>query len=326
MIGRGLRTFENKKDCIIVDVHDKVKVKQSRVTFVDMATAGDLYGDKKRANNVLKADVPVEEISNKLKNFPIMINKVKSDRWTTDDEAFSVSSWSVGSDQWIVTWTAETKEPKIISKKVFVPWIELPSLMMEIKGREVQHATFGLGQVLKIVDRDNPKILVEFGWGNQKIIEMKSLNVQKFVKEYSPSEIENIKTDKIFYVCLPDSQEQGRVIAFIRQGKDLILQDDKRLTKIEADAYLQGEAMKDGVLQLIRTSAKWKFGPASDKQKSYVEGMSDRIGFDIDIDTLSKGDASAIIEQAKWQEIIHRKFGTSYKEKLLGYNTETHDV
>jgi len=54
--------------------------------------------------------------------------------------------------------------------------------------------------------------------------------------------------------------------------------------------------------------------------------MSNRIGFDIDIDTLTKGDASAIIEQAKWQEIIHRKFGTDYKDKLLGYNVDAHDV
>jgi len=328
MIGRGLRTCteNNKTDCIIVDVHDKVKVKQSRVTFSDMATAGDLYGDKKRAANVLNADIPLEEVSNKLKNFPIMINKNKIDRWTTDDEVFSISAWSVGSDQWIVTWTSETREPKIISKKVFVPWTELPSATMDIKGREVQHATFGQGKVVKILDRDNPKILVEFSWNNQKILQMNSLNVQKFIKEYSPSEIEIVKQDKIFYICIPNPHEAGRVIHFIREGRDLILKEDKHLNTLETDAYLQGEAMKDGVLQLVRTNAKWKFGPASDKQKSYVEGMSNRIGFDIDIDTLTKGDASAIIEQAKWQEIIHRKFGTDYKDKLLGYNVDAHDV
>lgn len=328
MIGRGLRTCPetSKEDCIIVDVHDKVKVKQSRITFFDMASAGDLYGDKKRSANVLKAEVPVEEVSKKLKNFPVMINKNRIDRWTTDEESFSVSAWTIGTDQWIVTWTSESKEPKIISKRVFVPWTELPSVMMEIKGREVQHPTFGNGKVVKIVDRENPKILVEFGWGNQKVMEMSSLQVQKFVKEYSPNEIETVKKDKLFYVCLPDSQEPGRVIHFVREGRDLILQDDKRLTRLEADAYLQGEAMKDGILQLVRTNAKWKLGPASDKQKSYVEGMSDRIGFDLDLDTLTKGDASAIIEQAKWQEVIRRKFGTDYKDKLLGYNIEQQDV
>lgn len=330
-IGRGLRTYQNKADCIIVDVHDKIKVKQSRVTFSDMAVAGDLYGDKKRAANVLKADVPVEdEISKKLKNFPIMINRCevfnKTDRWTTDDESFSVSSWVVGSDQWIVTWSSETKEPKIIQKRVFVPWTELPVTTIEIRGREVKHHTFGNGKVIKIVDRDNPKILVEFAWGNQKTMEMISLHVQKFVKEYSPNETETIKTDKLFYICLPDFQETGRVIHFVREGRDLILKDDKRLSRLETDAYLQGEAMKDGILQLVRTNAKWKFGPASDKQKLYVEGMSDRIGFDIDIDSLTKGDASAIIEQAKWQEIIHRKFGTNYKDKLLGYDNDIENI
>lgn len=328
MIGRGLRVCPetNKTDCIIIDVHDKVKLKQSRVTFVDMAAAGDLYGDKKRAANVLKAKVPLEEIAQTLKNFPIMINKNKIDRWSTDEEAFVVSAWMIGSDQWIITWTAENKEPKVLSKSVYVPWTELPPSAVNITGRAVQHPTFGSGKVIKILDRDNPKILVEFSWGNQKTMEMSSLNVQKFVKEYSPSEIEIVKTDKLFFVCAPLSQELGRVIQFTKQGKDLVLKDDQRLSKLDIDTYLQSEAMKDGVLQLVRVNAKWKLGPASDKQKAYVEGMSNRIGFDLDIETLSKGDASAIIEQAKWQDIIHRKFGTDYKEKLLGYDINVEDV
>lgn len=329
MIGRGLRTSweTNKTDCIVIDVHDKVKVKQSRIIFSDMAVAGDIYGDKKRSSNVLKAEIPVEEVSNRLKNFPIFINKNKADRWVIDDESFSVSAWVVGADQWIVTWTAETKEPKIISRAVFEPWIELPSPMLELYGRPVKHTIFGAGKVIKVVDRDNPKILIEFDNKERKTMEMTSLSVQKYVKEYSPSEIETIKTDKLFFVCAPDSQENGRVIHFVKDGwNTLTLKEDKCISKLEIDSYLQGEAMKDGILQLVRTNAKWKFGPASDKQKSYVEKMSDKIGFDIDLDTLTKGDASAIIEQIKWQEIIHRKFGTDYKEKLLGYDAQLEDV
>lgn len=327
-VGRGLRLNPetNKKDCIVIDVHDKVKMKQSRITFVDMAVAGDLYGEKKRATNVLKAEIPVEPISNNLKNFPIMINKNHSDRWTIDDEAFSISSWEISQDQWIVTWTYETKEPRMISKSVYVPWTELPPVNVNISGRAVQHNTFGAGKVIKIVDRDNPKILVEFAWGNQKIMEMSSLNVQKFIKEYSPSEVDIFKIDKLFYICMPNVDEAGRVIHFIKNGKNLVLKEDKRLDKFQADVYLQGEALKDGVLNLVRTSAKWKYAPASDKQKIYVEGMLDKIGFDIDLDTLTKGDASAIIDQAKWQNIIHAKFGTDYKQKLLGYDTMIQDV
>ncbi len=45
-IGRGLRTSPNKSDCIIVDICDKIKVKQTRVTFQDMAQHGDLYGER----------------------------------------------------------------------------------------------------------------------------------------------------------------------------------------------------------------------------------------------------------------------------------------
>ena len=155
---------------------------------------------------------------------------------------------------------------------------------------------------------------------------MESLNVQKFIKEFSPSETETIKIDKLFYICVPDLNELGRVIHFVRQGKDLILRDDQRLDKFQIDAYLQGEALKDNVLQLVRTNAKWKMGPASDKQKKYVSGVMDRIGFDLDLDDLTKGEASAVIEQVKWQEIIYAKFGTDHKNKLMGYDTTTNDL
>lgn len=328
MTGRGLRVCPetNKEDCIVVDVHDKIKVKQTRVVFADMAVAGDLYGEKKRAVNVLKAPIPVEPISNKLKNFPILITKKHSDRWTADEDAFAISSWMISQDQWVVTWSSESKEPKIISRAVYVPWTELPPHGYKIAGRAVQHAVFGAGTVVKIADRDNPKIVVDFGWSNQKTLEMNSLNVQKFIKEFSPSETEIVKTDKLFYICVPDNNEAGRIVFFVKQGKDLILKEDKRLDKFQIDAYLQDEAMKDGVLQLVRTSAKWKSGPASDKQKKYVGGVMDRIGFDLDLDSLTKGDASAIIEQVKWQEIIHSKFGTDYKDKLLGYDAAIQDV
>ncbi|HLG28136.1 MAG TPA: helicase-related protein, partial [Paenisporosarcina sp.] len=327
-VGRGLRKCPeiNKKDCIVIDVNDKIKVKQTRVTFVDMAVAGDLYGEKKRATNVLQAPVPVEPISNKLKNFPIIISKTYADRWTVDEDAFSISSWLISQDQWIVTWSSETKEPKLISRSIYAPWTELPPYDYNIAGRSVKHATFGQGTVVRIVDRDNPKVVVDFGWSNQKTVEMESLNVQKFIKEFSPSETETIKIDKLFYICVPDLNELGRVIHFVRQGKDLILRDDQRLDKFQIDAYLQGEALKDNVLQLVRTNAKWKMGPASDKQKKYVSGVMDRIGFDLDLDDLTKGEASAVIEQVKWQEIIYAKFGTDHKNKLMGYDTTTNDL
>lgn len=327
MAGRGLRISPetNKQDCVVVDVHDKIKVKQSRITFVDMAEAGDIFGEKKRAINVLKAEVPLEPLTDKLVNFPILIKKHQIDRWVVDDEAFSVSAWAISSDQWFVTWTCEVKQPKLISKAVFVPWTELPPLGVKMAGRAVQHDKFGPGQVVGITDRINPKVAVDFGW-EQKTIEMTSLKVQKFVKEYSPSEIETVKTEKLFYICMPEVESLGRIISFVKEGRNLHLKDDKRLDKFQAEAFLQQEAMNDGVLQLVRTNAKWKAAPASDKQKELVGRMMGRIGFDIDMDTLSKGDASAIIDQAKWQDVIQNKFGSDYKEKLLGYDTELHDV
>jgi superfamily II DNA or RNA helicase len=328
MTGRGLRTSPGKTDCIVLDVCDKIKIKQNRVLFADMAVAGDLTGDRKRATNILKAPVEVDPIANSVKNFPIFLNKEKVDRWTADEERFTVSSWMITNDQWIVTWTAETKESAIVSKPVLVPWDELPPLGTNITGRDVVHATFGAGKVKKIIDRNPAKILVEFGWDNEKLVMMSSLKIQKFIKEHSPDEFEIKKTERCFYICIPDISEPGRIMSFVRQGRDLILQDDQRKTQYEIDNYLQEQAIKDGNLQLVRCGAKWKGAAASEKQIAFVKSMvqSSKIGFDLDLENLTKGEASSVIEQAKWQQLICAKFGTNYKDKLLGYDTTAQDV
>lgn len=326
MAGRGLRTSDGKNDCVIIDVHDKIKIKQSRVTFSDMAVAGDLYGERKRAMDVLKREVPVEPLSKKLKNFPIFINKEKLDRWQVDEDSFTVSSWSIAQDQWIVTWTEEVKEPRVVSKQIFIPWDEIPPPSVRIAGRAVQHEKHGKGAVVSL-DATAKKAKCQFGSSNY-IFDIADLRIQKFVNEFSATEVDVRKVDKVFYICMPDVTGNGRIISFTKDGRDLILKDDQYLPKSEADAYLLAQASKDGVLPLVRTNAKWKMGPASEKQKQYVQKMmdDDRIGFDLDLDTLTKGDASAIIDQSRWQQLIHAKFGTNIKEALLGYDVSIHDV
>ena len=323
MTGRGLRTSDGKDDCIVVDVFDKIKAKQSRITFKDMAVAGDLYGEKKRAASVLSAD-----IAKKLENFPIFVKPEKIDRWQTDDETFSVDSWAVSEGQWLISWSAEIKTQKLRSRAIWVPFNELPE--KDIKGKSVRHAKFGEGIIKEVLEKngDDPKILVEFGWGTDRIIQMKSLERMGYVQEHVPDQFDLQKVERLFFICLPDFITKGRLISFEKAGSDLLLQEDVRLTKPEVEEYLVSKATADGNWQLVRSDAKWKKQPASPKQIEYVESLvqGGRIGFDLDMNSLTKGEVSSIIEQSKWQSLINRKFGTDVRSKLLGYDASMEDV
>jgi hypothetical protein len=117
-------------------------------------------------------------------------------------------------------------------------------------------------------------------------------------------------------------------MSFLKQGRNLLLKDDQRKDQYEIDTYLQEQASKDGILQLVRCGARWKAAPASEKQIDFVRHMiqNGKVGYDLDLDNLTKGEASSAIEQAKWQQLICEKFGTNYKEKLLGYDVTAQDV
>jgi superfamily II DNA or RNA helicase len=329
MAGRGLRTSPNKTDCIILDIYDKIKAKQSRVTFKDMAVAGDLYGDRKRATNILVAEPKVEGVAKKLTNFPIFIRPEKMDRWQTDEETLSISSWALGQDQWIVSWSAEIKTQKKVSRAIWVPFETLPTGTVDLVGRPVRHPKYGEGKIKSVAEQgEEPKIVVTFDWNTDRVMLMKSLERVGYVQEDVPNQFEVNKVERLFYLCLPPTETAGRVLAFERAGRDLLLREDKRLSKIEAEAWLEQQAMEDGILALVKSNARWKKQPASEKQIDFVKKLiaQDRVGFDLDLDLLSKGEVSSIIEQSKWQDLINQKFGTNYKNKLLGYDVLTEDV
>lgn len=327
MIGRGLRTYPNKNDCIIVDVFDKIKMKQSRVTFVDMAQHGDIYGDRRRAANLLEAPLKKqlsETEAATIEHFPVFVRKPIEDRWTIDEDAFSISSWVIAPNQHIITWTEETTVAKTISKKT---WKKLtPDIVNSIKEQyiTVKHNSFGEGHITNIKENN---VLVDFGWGNTKLLTTDSLEYYGEIKEFSADK-EKIKQDKLFYLCFPDDVEKGRLIECIKNKQKLIVKNDLRLNKFEANEYVKKAAQLSGVYYLTRSDAKWKKGPISEKQKSFIESCirQGKIGFDLDLDSVSKGDASAIIEQLKWQNLINNKFGGSTKEELLGYDSSVEDV
>lgn len=326
-VGRVLRTSPGKTDAIIIDVYDKIKAKQSRSSFQDLAANGDLYGEKKRAVNVLTADVPVDDIAKSLINFPIFVKPEKNIRWQIDDETFPISSWQVNASQWLISWVAEIKIPKARSRAIWVPFDELPT--QDIRGKLVRHDKFGEGTITEVLEKGSaPKVMVDFGWGTNRIMLIQSLQRQGHVIEHIADQFEFSKTERLFLVCVPEGTEKGRLLTFEKVGYRLLLKDDLRYTKDEIDTYLRNQANSDGNLQLVKSDAKWKKHPATNRQIEYIENLIDdgKISFDLDLASLTKGDVSGIIEQARWSSIICDKFSTDNKTKLLGFDLTTEDM
>lgn len=245
-IGRVLRLFEGKEDAIILDLHDLVKVKQSRVTFFDFANSGDLSGEGRKNDAIIKAKVDINP-AKYIKNLPIFLRSPQQNRWMVDDETFHFGSWMIQKGQWITTWSVKSG------------------------------ATY---------------------------------------------------RDKLFFICLSGKKDEGRVLGFERYGGELRLQIDRIDSKKECERIVLEQVKNDQIYQLVKSGAAWKENSASDRQKDFVESMvrSGKIGFDIDTKDLTKGEASAIIEQAKWQEIITKKFGCEVKEALITFNQEDEDI
>jgi len=346
MAGRPLRKYPGKTDAIIVDVYDKLKVKQSRITFEDMAQHGDMYGEKKRANNILTANLPTwkelqgsgtgknptnDHIAEKLINFPVFMIHQDQDRWTTDDDFMQITSWVVANDQRLITWTEEQLLDKIIDKSTWKPLTIKPTISaVKQYPINVMHDTFGEG---KIVDIGlGLEVKVEFnsdGWmsGRKEFVSISDLKVKHEFQEISEQK-DKKKVDRIFYLCFPTTTDKGRIVEMTKVKNDLVVLKDDRLTKQDAKSYIVESARKAGVLPLVRGDAKWKKTLASDSQKKFIENLmfAGKIKFDLDITNITKGEASAIIEQTKWQKIIVDKFGAKSKDKLLGYDESVEDV
>lgn len=344
MVGRPLRTFPGKKDAIILDVFDKIKVRQSRITFVDMAVEGDLFGERKRANSLLDAELEVVKgsgsgsnkkddgsFANKLEHFPIFLLKAAPDRWTTDDQFLPITSWAIATDQRIVTWTEETIDTKLLIREKYIAFSNKPTTA-QCRARSilVKHDKFGNGV---IVDNGiGVEVRVEFaatGWvpARRLYIPIHDVRYRNVVKEINPNP-KKIKTDKLFYFCFPSGVSEGRVIEMTRNKWELIVNSDQKMTLDRAKSFIVDKAKNAGVLPLVRSDAYWKKAAASPKQKDLLTNWisGGKIGFDLDINTVSKGDASAIIDQLKWQKLINNKFGTDSKQKLLGYDKSVEDV
>lgn len=342
-VGRVLRTFEGKEDAIIVDIYDKLKVKQSKVTFEDMAEHGDMFGDKKRANNILTALLDTFElkpgpgssssednVAVALNNFPVFMLKSKDDRWTTDDDFMPITSWVISDYQRLITWTEESVVNKLVEETT---WTELklkPTLQV-IKQRPiiVRHDRFGQGQIIDVGLGMDLKVKFDGdGWSSPtEFVRFDTLKVKGILQSYS-EDVDKKKIDKVFYMCFPAGVQEGRLVEMVKSKKELIIKNDKRLSKEDARRYLVDGASRAGILPLVRSDAKWKKMPISNSQKELIFNFmqNGRIGFDLDLDSMNKGDASAVIEQVKWQKTIYEKFGSDKKDNLIGYDDSSDDV
>ena len=342
MVGRVLRTFKGKTNAIIIDVYDKIKVKQSRVTFQDMEYEGDLLGERKRANNILTADLgvwdvqkpgvkasPTDAVAKALNNFPVFMVKQESDRWTTDDDFLPVTSWTISEYQKLVTWTEDRYVKKLVVHTDWKPLKFKPTnSLIHQTDIKVRHDEYGDGI---ISDSDfGTKVFVDFdnGWGVlKKSVDISELTVENRVEDYD-SNNSKVKINRVFYLCFPTNVEKGRLIEFTKVNNNLVVDKDTRMTMAEAKSHIEAMAKKANVWPLVRKNAKWKKSPISDGQKNLIANWvySGKLKFDLDVDAMTKGDASAVIEQMKWQSIINQKFGASSKEELLGYDEKAEDV
>lgn len=237
-VGRGLRLSENKKDCLIIDICDKVKVKQNRILFDDFSKHGDLYGEKKRAGKVLDATIEHDPLSKTIKYFPVMLSK--HDRWIIDEETWPVCSWKMGEYHWIIAWSSTDK---------------------------------GLS---------------------------------------------GPKDEKLFYICKND--QKFRVISLLKKHASLILKSDSILDLYKTNEYLEDEARNDRIFPLVKAGAKWRTEQATDRQIYFVQNLvkQKKIGIDIDMNDLSKGEVSSLIEQFKWHDAIYHYLMDDNIERLIG--------
>lgn len=334
MIGRGLRTYPNKNDCIIVDVFDKIKAKQSRITFNDMASEGDLYGDKNRSLNILKAQPKLkaiqegDKVADKLVHFPIFIRKNKDDRWQMDNDTWAVSSWMISEDQWLITWSKEVivKSPPI-KKDVWMPMFGPPHHTEINDDFIVKHKQYGQGIVKNVIKVGKEHLISTLFADGIKEVKVDDLD-KKEGQQLVSTEEKKGRVSRIFYIFSSKANKDNRLIHFIKKGADFILKNDIIDTKENINKFIIDKAYHDEAYQLVRADAQWKKAFASDSQKKLILNMikDGKIGSDLDLNDLTKGEANELIDQVMWRDSINKFFSTLDKKNLVGYAIDSDDV
>lgn len=321
-IGRVLRLFEGKKDAIIVDLFDKVKVTQKRITFSDMAAAGDLDGASKRTDAIMK-----EPIADKIKNFPVVTKLNDGERWTVDDTTWFAPAWQLADNQWAIIWNKTTDLIESKTEYNYVPFKYSPS-NAEIKNNNiyVKHPEFGDGKLLEISEEVSLQKDVTVQFDN----ETKTVPLYLVLKR-EPL-LEKVKLDvpvrRLIYLCTSLNGKNGRVVGMKYKNYEFSVTHDFKGDMTTLDEIVKTIAKEDEVTNLVRCSAKWRKKIASEKQAKFVHSLikQGKLEDDIDLNNLTSGEASVLIDQCHWHGIINSFLGASETKDLIGYNNMFMDV
>lgn len=319
MVGRVLRLFTGKTNALLIDVFDKVKITQGRITYPDMVAAGDIDGSEKRTDAILK-----EPIADMLKNFPVMMRVGEEHRLTIDNETWFAPAWILAENQWVISWT-KSEERIIIENEYELSILKYPPNMWNLRKNHMQvhHRLFGAGVAFDIDTFGKMMINFEDGIG------LKSIEFGEISKR--EIKYEKKKLDKpirrVFFICMKNNG--GRLISLLQQDKNSYkVVEDIRGDKTTIDEFMIATANDDDMIQIVKVDAKWREKQASDKQKDWVKKLivQKKTADDIDFSSFSAGDASSIIDQVSWHGAINNLFGTIDQKELIGYSTLSDDV
>ncbi len=327
MMGRGLRLAPNKKDCIVVDVFDKIKITQSRISYSDVAKAGDMDGSQKRSSAILS-----EKIADKLENFPVIISLKRDERWTVDEDTWFAPAWVLADNQWVITWTKRDERVNTGTYE-FVPFKFPPSnkalarnpitVYHEKYGEGIAHA-FELSEN-KFIDIANPTLIVDFS-GTTRHIPLAEL--RKREAHYERKKLDK-PIQRAFYICMHPEKNYGRIIS-LEQEKAAVYKvvDDIKGDSTTLNEMIRVAAEQDDMLAIVRKDAKWRQRPITDKQRKALQSYINwgKVKDDLDLNTMTGGDASAVMDQVNWHEPINRLFGAKTPEELIGYDSLWDDV
>jgi hypothetical protein len=308
MAGRVLRLFEGKTDAILIDVFDIVKSTQSRVTYADFARVGDIDGSRKRSDAIMKYPIAA-----KLMNLPVIMKIGSKDRWLVDNETWFAPAFKLDENQWAIVWSKSQDRVKI--GEGWAPLNFVPKKNM-IKNVLVKHIEFGEGLVTDVIyGVTNHYLSVNFDG------QIRNINLSECLIKQDMFERKNITPiQRAFYIVTNDDMSKCRLIGLKKEDSYFSVEMDSVADKETIEEMMRSVAIDDDVLQIIRTDAKWRSRFASDKQKSYIQSQINRgaLESDLDIKALTGGEASSIMDQIIWKNVLNKLLGASKQEDLIG--------
>jgi len=321
MMGRGLRLSEGKKDCLILDIFDTVKVTQGVASYKKVAADGDIDGSRRRTDAIMKEVLP-----SKLDNFPVVMRLGKGDAWQIDNSTWFAPSWILDTNQWVVTWSKRTERKKIEGFK-WSPMKYTPKkTVLQSKPIEVRHPKYGEGIAHDInYGTDDHYLVVDLGINGTKNLAMSALETKE--DQYEVINIDN-PIKRAFYIVTNDSRSYCRVIAMIKEDDVFSIETDIKGDETTVNEVIRSFASNDNMTPIVKKDATWRKRAASDKQKNLIKNMVTwgKLDSGIDITTLSGGDASNLMDQVDWKPTINKLFGAKTRQELVGYMKEFDDV